>query len=335
MKTKTKAQQFKKLLKKMAVITLVVVCGILLVVGVSDGIFRTKVGIKNFDKELSSVSPATRRALKDKINEISLLNSGKMNYDADFLIREASVETTDNDETKEKYAKFFVDSEKLHISLRVQLNWAPGLTETKEAYDVFIECADEPNWQFSTNYCIAPQEETSFRELKSENLRLLDEYSGLENSDIRMALVNYIASVEPNVESLLVQRESLSTGDGELEADILAGTKNKYHLKLKTPDEVILFKNDVEIWQYNAKNYDDSKHSALVTGNYLPVELSTENGTDFALRWAGANKLKISSDVCADGDSDEVLIKQAKAWLDETGFAPEDFEISMQKSCIK
>jgi hypothetical protein len=96
-----------------------------------------------------------------------------------------------------------------------------------------------------------------------------------------------------------------------------------------------ILENNVEIWRYDSELFASAtRHSSLIQ-NYLPVELSTEEGTDFALRWVGGNRLKISPDYCKGSDTDERLIERAKEWLESQLFVPNDFDISMMKSCAQ
>lgn len=330
-----KQQQLKGKLKKIGVIALVVVCIILLIFGISDSVFRTKVGVKGFEKELSSVSPATRRALKSELEKITTLNSGKTNYKTDYVLREGSVQVSENEETKESYATFYIDSEKLQLSLYTQLNWGSGFKATSETYSVLISCANESNWQYATNNCIAPQENLEYSKIATENILLLSNYDLQNAAEIRDALTDYFLTIAPKTQSLLLQRDSISTNGGTLEAKLKLDAGIEYNLKIKASEEITLSKNNTEIWQYKLSDFEAISHHASLIGNYLPAELRTESGTDFALRWTGGNNLKISPDNCNDGDNDEILIETAKQWLKDVNFAPEDFEIGMQKSCVK
>lgn len=330
-----KQHQLKGSLKKIGVLALAVICIILLIFGISDSVFRTKVGVKGFEKELSSVSPATRRALKSELEKIATLNSGETDYKTDYVLREGSVQISEDEETKESYATLYIDSDKLQLSLYAQLNWGSGFRATSEAYGVFISCADESNWQYATNNCITPQENQDYSKIATENILLLDDYGQNNAAEIRDALTSYFLTVAPKSQSLLLQRDSIAINNDALEAKLKLDARIEYSLKIMAGEEIVLSKNNTEVWRYKPSDFEVIKHHASLIENYLPTELRTENGTDFALRWTGGNNLKILPDSCNDGDNDEMLIETAKQWLKDANFAPEDFKISMQKTCVK
>lgn len=329
----------KSVLKKLAVAGLLLIVLVLAIAGLSESIFHANVNIKDFNKELGEVSMPTRRLLRAELEKIAELNSGEQEYSADFALREGSKTVIDNEDGKSKYASIYVDSDKLQISLFVQMNWGTGFAKPNEAYIVRIECADKDHWKYETNHCVDIDLDEPLESFEEDNLKLLESY-GVDVSavgSLRHAGLKYLKTVEPNTRAALIRADSIEENGEQITADLYLDFNLKYQIRVDKGKNstITISRNGSELWSYQAEVLAKAKHPADTLRNILPVELSTDNGTDYMLRWAGNNKLKINSDRCQGSDNNESVIKSAKAWIEKQNYSPEDFEISLIKSCLQ
>ncbi len=327
----------KSLLKRVGVIVGLVTAIILFIAGVSDSFTHAKVGIKKFDKKFGGVTSSVRQSLYREIEKVSQLNSGKKKYDAKFVLRDDGSEVLIENEAQ-SYGSMYVDSESLQISLFVQINWGAGFSAADESFEVRVECADEAHWRYETNHCVTIRTDESLEGYDLENFRILESY-GLNEvaaSEYRKALLAYFKNIDANAKTMLFQPASINVSNSEISAKLELDYGKTYELKLDSEsNRMTVSENGAEIWRYDSTLFARTTRHPLLVQNYLPVELSTEEGTDFALRWVGDNKLKISPDYCKGSDTNERLIERAKEWLKAQSFAPEEFDISMMKSCAQ
>jgi len=327
MAKRDKKKQFSKAkarLKKIGIFAGVAFLLLSFIAGLSENFLRPKVDIKGFDKELSEVPAQTRRAIRRELAELVRLNSGRKNYDSDFVLRDSSVLTHEKD--GKGYASLYIDSEKMQLSIFMQLSWNHGGASDGEAYTVRSECADREHWKFENNFCVAPYYDKVTGE-PSDNLLILDSY-GYDGAELyRKAIVSYFQAIEPKVDTIFLLRDSIKN-EAALDAELLINNKRRYELKIDKSDRMVILKNGTELWSPKMELFErNGRHYSMISG-FLPVELKTKNGTDFALRWGGKNRIKIYPDYYAEGDTDESLQARAVAWLEDNGFEPSDFEIT-------
>ncbi len=330
--------KYNKKVKKAAITIGVVILVLFFFAGISSSIIRTNVGVDNFENNYSSVSTFTRRILRDDLKKIAELNSGKKDFKAKFALREdGSATSTTNEETKEGYGSFFVDSDLLQISLYVQLNWGSSFSSSSQVFDVRIECAEKDYWKYDSNHCVTPELDESAMGLEYENLNILKTYisDNTNFNDMRSMSLAYLKTIDPVAESILVQPKTVQGLGDNIGVEVVVDFEDSYWLSMNESGIVTITKNNIELWRYDNAQFAQAKHYRSLIGSYLPVELKTENGTDYALRWSGDNKLKINSDKCANGDTNAKLIEGAKEWLGSQGFTASDFEITTINSCAE
>ena len=327
--------QKKQLLKKIGLTAALVVAGILFLVGLSGAFLRSKVGIKDFDSKFGSVTPTVRQALYREIETAAQLNSGKKDFDAGFVLRnDDTVKVVENE--KQSYGAMYVDSESLKISLFVQINWGSGFSQADESFMVRVECADKDHWKYDTNHCVMPRTDEPLGNFSQDNFRILSSYGldELKTDEYRNAALAYLKAINQKAEIALLLPESIEVNGTDITAKLKLDFGKEYQIKIEN-NSLSVSENGSELWRYDSSLMAESARHYSLISNYLPTELATEDGTDFVLRWDGDNKLKIAPDYCKGSDNDERLIERTKEWLKAQAFSPDDFEISMVKSCAR
>ncbi len=351
----TKAEEEKKphfvmprKLKKIITIFCVILIVSCLFAGIVSNFNFKKLNVEGFNGELLNISSSSQALAQQEINKIVLLNTGNKNAKATFTVREKKdgeyVYQADN-ETKQGYASFYIDSEDLQLSLLVQTQWAIGFfTEEAGGTPARVSCAEKEHSKYPESTCVDIISDSylwgtnvldNFALLKAEKYGSMNETNLLV---LRETLKNYLKKFENNLDSILIAPRSIVKNGNNVSAIIETNNEKSYQLVIENVDKeitIVLKSDDSELLHYDSSKIKTASRHFLLLKNYLPAEIELDDGTAIAIRFAGGKKLNANVENCALEKDAGMTKKHINEWIKLQGFNPEDFEINVIKHCEK
>ena len=319
-----------------------------LIAGIISKFNFQKINVKGFSGELRNISSSTQRIAQDEIDKVVLLNTGAENKNASFVVREKKdgeyVYNLDK-EINQGYASFYIDSEELQLSLRVQVQWGNGLfAEAPGGTPARVSCAEKDHNNYPDSPCIDAVSDTylaSADVFDNFNLLTTEKYGNLSRKNLsilREVLGSYLKNADAKLKRVLLQPRTILLNGNNLTATIILENNKIYQLALENTDKeitIILKSDNNELLRYDSGKIKAGARHYLLLRNYLPAEIELEDDTAIAIRFAGGEKLNVNVENCELEKDTEKAKKYINSWIDEQGFNSDDFEINIIKHCEK
>lgn len=303
----------------------------------SEKAFRASVNIEGFDAEYLEVSSSTRKALRSELDNFVLLNTGNASQKTKFKVREDQELVIAENEDREKYSAFYIDSDDLQISALVQMNWAQGFSDPDASFIVRIDCVPSEESKYENAHCYSHSTGESASAFEQENLGLLEAYNVSSEivEEARGVMLSYLKIAYPEAKMAFIDRASIEMGEAETRAELKLDNGKSFTLAIATEKDwsIQLQSGENVVWETDANKKVTAYRHYSALSKLLPIELEVKSGARFVLNYGSKDQLIIGSVKCTEKTKNSELEQAAKTWLKANNFEAEAYEIKLKNSC--